>query len=106
MNWTTHVFFANYGMYGYLRFPLGRAEVSMEHATCHERRSMSQSDIWDDDRNYHDEGMVLLLVVGRCQRAVQFHCRTYVYIFNYFRHTELYLGTESARRVVCCIRVC
>jgi hypothetical protein len=27
---------------GYLRFPLGRAEVSMKYATCNERRSVPQ----------------------------------------------------------------
>ena len=77
----------------------------MEQATCRERRSVPQSNIWDDDRKCHDEGMVLLSLVGRCQLAVRFHCCAYVYILNYFRCTELYLGTDSACRVACCIRV-
>jgi hypothetical protein len=80
---------------GYLRFPLGRAEVSMEYATHHARRSMPEGDIRDDDRKYHDEGMVLLPLFGRRQRAVRLHCRASVCICKYFGALTPHLETES-----------
>ncbi|KAF9508712.1 hypothetical protein BS47DRAFT_1365754 [Hydnum rufescens UP504] len=37
------------------------AEVYMQHAACHERRSVSPSEMRGDNQKYHDQDMVLLL---------------------------------------------